>query len=200
MRFGIVLALTLAATAVGGYSSWKYYQERYPSWLEEVQLSDGRRISIEQKHEVYEGYGTAQAWVTINLPELGGRQVWHSYLMPQRVDVVDGKVYVFGVPRGVREYAHYHDPKHYMVAFRWDGQAFARVPFAELPQAIREEENVYPCVPPRGDRPLSFALKEKKWCPVRGDRWKFGKQIRVSDYEALASFYSGLKNAQPSSN
>ena len=75
---------------------WKYYDNRYPSWYEEVRLSDGRVITIHQKHEYYDNYGTNQSWVEIDLPELGGKRVWHSYLMPQRVDVVDGKIYVFG--------------------------------------------------------------------------------------------------------
>lgn len=94
----IVLALlVIGSVALLG---WNYYQNRYPSWDEEVRLSDGRIITIQQKREVFDNYGTNQSWVTIDLPELGGKQVWHSYLMPQRVDVVDGKVYVFGIPRG----------------------------------------------------------------------------------------------------
>lgn len=90
-RLILISALLLIASVL----AWRYYESRYPSWYEEVRLSDGRIITIHQKREYYENYGTSQSWVTIDLPELGGKRVWHSYLMPQRVDVVNGKVYVF---------------------------------------------------------------------------------------------------------
>ena len=112
---GIFLLVLAAAVAVG----WNWYQTRYPSWYEEVRLSDGRVITIHQKREYYDNYGTAQSWVTIDLPELGGKQVWHSYLMPMRVDVKDGVVYVFGRPRGPAQLTRYMYPKNHMVGFRW---------------------------------------------------------------------------------
>lgn len=161
-----------------------------------MRLSDGRIITIHQKHEVYDNYGTNQSWVEIDLPELGGKRVWHSYLMPMRVDVVDRKVFVFGAPRGIRQNIFYQYPKNYLVGFEWSGSAFVRVPFLQLPESIRKEENVYPCVPPHASQ-LALSKKDSQWCPVRGDKWKFGKTINLGDYQALAMFYAGLDGGQP---
>ncbi len=116
------IGIALLVTGLVALLGWNYYQNRYASWDEEVRLSDGRIITIHQEREVYDYYGTNQSWVTIDLPELGGMQGWHSYLMPQRVDVVDGKVYVFGIPRGARQLEYYRFPKNYMVALDWDGK------------------------------------------------------------------------------
>lgn len=179
---------------------WKYYDNRYPTWYEEVRLSDGRVITIHQKHEYFENYGTNQSWVEIDLPELGGKRVWHSYLMPQRVDVVDGKVYVFGVPRGIKQNQFYRYPKHYLVGFEWSGGEFVRIPFLQIPLSVRQEENVYPCVPTPIQRRLTLQRKDENWCPERGDKWKFGKLIKISDYESLAMFYAELAGSKPISD
>ena len=189
----------IALLVIGGVAllGWNYYQNRYPSWDEEVRLSDGRVITIHQKRQYFDNYGTNQSWVTIDLPELGGKQVWHSYLMPQRVDVVDGKVYVFGLPRGIRQNQFYRYPKHYLVGFKWSGSEFSRIPFLQIPESIRREENTYPCVPPSNHRPLNVNLKDTSWCPVRGDKWKFGKSINLIDYESLAIFYAELGGGKP---
>lgn len=185
--------ILLAAVAV----AWAYYKNRYPSWYEEVRLSDGRVITIHQKREYYDNYGTNQSWVEIDLPELGGKRVWHSYLMPQRIDVVSRKVYVFGVPRGIAQNKFYRYPKHYVVGFEWSGTEFVRIPFLQVPAAIRQEENIYPCVPTPVPHQLVLGLKDTKWCPIRGDKWKFGKAIKLSDYQSLALFYAELDGGKP---
>jgi hypothetical protein len=177
--------LLLAALLVSGvaWSAWQWYQTRYPTWQEEVQLSDGRVIVVKQKHEVYENYGTNQSWVTFSLP-----------------DVADGNVYAFGVPRGIRQFNFYRKPKHYIVAFRWTGNEFTRIPFLDVPERLRQEENILPCVPTAGRNLVSLSSKRERWCPVRGDRWKFGRTIRVSDYDELANFYSDLDNTKPATD
>jgi hypothetical protein len=195
-----LLAMAVAVIGLVALVGWKLYERRYPSWDEEVRLSDGRVITIHQKREVYDNYGTNQSWVTIDLPELGGKQVWHSYLMPQRVDVIKGKVYAFGAPRGIRQYQHYLDPKNYLVAFEWSGVDFIRIPFLKIPEAIRQEENIYPCVPiPKSSR-ITLQTKDQSWCPARGDKWKFGKSIVLSDYQNLALFYAELGGTKPVSD
>ena len=176
----VVLGLLVlgAAAAVG----WNWYQKRYPSWFEEVRLSDGRVITIHQKREYHENYGTAQSWVTIDLPELGGKQVWHSYLMPQRVDVVDGKVYVFGIPRGDRQLQYYRFPKYYMAAFIWQSGHFERIPFLAVPEKSRNEENVYPCVPSPLIGKLDLLKKSGSWCAPRGDKGQLAKELNLKAY------------------
>lgn len=184
-----------AALFALGLAGYAWYDHRYPHWREEVRLSDGRTIWIEQRHDYRDHYGTSQSWVTFSIPETNGEVTWHSDLTPQRVDVHQGKVYVFGAPRGEMQFGFYKNPRHYMVAFKWTGSAFERIPFLDLPPIVRHQENVYPCVPRMVDRPLYLTTKDRRWCPLRGDRWKFGKEIKLEDYEALSSFYAKLKNA-----
>jgi hypothetical protein len=192
---GSIVVLSLAA-----WLGWSYYQSRYPSWYEEVQLSDGRIITIHQKREYYENYGTNQSWVTIDLPELGGKRVWHSYLLPQRVDVVDGKVYVFGSPRGDRQYAHYRYPKNFMVGFLWNGNDFDRIPFLNIPERLRTTENVFPCIPEGSKKLVSVSQKNDAWCPPMGDNGQFKKAIDLQAYQALSIRYSRRSGGLPISD
>ena len=190
------MALLAAAASALAWSGWALYRERYPSWYEEVRLSDGRIITIKQRRRYYENYGTAESWVTIDLPELGGKRVWHSFLMPQRIDVHEGKVYVFGQPRGIKQNQYYRYPKNYMVGFVWNGADFVRIPFLSIPENIRNEENVYPCERNQM-KVISIVEKDGQWCPVSGDRWRFGKKIILSDYRELAVFYAKLGGGEP---
>lgn len=191
-----VTALVLCAL---GWGLWRWYEHRYPTWQEEVQLSDGRVIVVKQEREHYDNYGTAQSWLTFSLPEMGGKRTWHSHLTPQRIDVHEGKVYVFGFPRGDKQFAFYHRPKNYMVAAVWADGDFKRIPFISVPEMLRQEENVYPCISVRRDQLLTIATKREKWCSARGDRGQFGKKVNLDEYKDLAAFYADLTNSQPAS-
>ena len=193
-RYQWRLLLIGALIVVAGALVWRYYDSRYPSWYEEVRLSDGRIITIHQKREYFENYGTSQSWVTIDLPELGGKRVWHSYLMPQRVDVVDGKVYVFGIPRGAKQLEYYRFPKNYMVALLWNGNDFVRIPFLQVPSIARLMENVFPCVPDLKKTKFYVDEKESKWCPARGDKGELGKFLDLSVYTGLADKWAATYN------
>lgn len=193
------LILAVLVVMVFGVGVFVYYNNRYPSWYEEVRLSDGRIITIRQKREYYEGYGVNQSWVEIDLPELGGKKVWHSYLVPMRVDVQQGKVYVFGRPYGSRKFYSYHYPKYYMVAFQWTGIDFMRVPFVQLPESIRQEENLYSCTPDRKLKVLKIAVKDQRWCEPSGDNGQFVKKINLSAYQELAMEFSRSDGNKPAS-
>lgn len=195
----LLLALGLLVLGAAATVGWNWYQTRYPSWYEEVRLSDGRVITIHQKREYYDNYGTAQSWVTIDLPELGGKQVWHSYLMPQRVDVVDGKVYVFGIPRGDVQYSFYSDPKNYIVAFSWDGASFRRIPFLSVPELVRQEENAYRCIP-KNKTIVDIAVKDAEWCEPIGDQQKFTKTIDLPGYQEASIRFARRGGRVPSSD
>lgn len=195
----LLVAIGLLVLGAAAAAGWNWYQKRYPSWYEEVRLSDGRVITIHQKREYYENYGTAQSWVTIDLPELGGKQVWHSYLMPQRVDVVDGKVYVFGIPRGDVQYSYYSDPKNYIVAFSWEGLGFGRIPFASVPESIRQEENVYRCLPMKGGL-VDIKWKDSNWCEPIGDKGQFTKLINLPEYQQASVRFARRGGRVPSSD
>ena len=193
------LWLSLAALVAGllAWGVWRWYEGRYPTWKEEVRLSDGRVILIKQKHEYYDNYGTAQSWLTFSLPEMGGERTWHSYLKPMRVDVQDGKVYVFGRPRGPREVSHYRYPKYLIVAFVWQGNDFVRVPFIAVPAALRSEENVLSCVDFAQRRQITVEWKSENWCPPAGDRGQLVRQISLAAYEEMALSYARLDGANP---
>jgi hypothetical protein len=196
-RFNWLWAVALLAIAAMGWLGWSYYQSRYPSWDEEVRLSDGRVITIHQKREYYENYGTNQSWVTIDLPELGGKRVWHSYLMPMRVDVSQGQIYVFGRPRGPRQVSHYRYPKHHLVAFVYRSGEFQRIPFLSVPELLRSEEGIYSCLPNRGVTKLTLDAKNREWCAPSGDKEQFVKKINLLEYEKLAIQYARLDGGIP---
>jgi hypothetical protein len=131
------------------------------------------------------------------MPEMGGQRTWHSHLIPQRIDVSGGKVFVFGIPRGDRQYAYYKFPKHFIVAFLWNGSSFERIPFLDVPKDLRTEENVLSCVPEGRRRTVSLVNKAASWCPPKGDKGEFTKTIDLAAYEALAISYSRRSGGLP---
>jgi len=191
------LILAVLVVMVFGVGAFVYYNNRYPSWYEEVRLSDGRIITVHQKREYYENYGTNQSWVEIDLPELGGKKVWHSYLIPMHVDVQQGQLYVFGRPRGPRQVAHYLYPKYHMVAFQWTGIDFVRVSFMQLPESIRQEENLYSCIPDQKLKVLRIAVKDQRWCDPSGDNGQFVKKINLPAYQELAIGFARAAGYKP---
>ena len=187
-----LLPIALLILLIGTWLSWKWYDSRYPTWDEEVQLSDGRVILVTQKHKYFDNYGTDQSWVTFSLPEMGGKQTWHSYLKPMHLDVYQGVVYVFGRPRGPKQVAFYQYPKYLMVAFKWNGADFERIPFANLPDVIRQEENLFSCVPQIRRGLISLAVKNRDWCPPSSDKGQLTKKINLEAYQELATAYARL--------
>jgi hypothetical protein len=196
-RYRLHLMAGMAVALIAAVLGWLYYHSRYPSWYEEVRLSDGRVITIHQRHQVFENYGTNQSWVEIDLPELGGKRVWHSYLIPQRVDVHMGAVYVFGMPARHRQYRFYQYPKNYMVAFAWNGSEFVRVPFLSIPASLRNQENVFSCIPENRPSLLTVNYKDGRWCPPKGDDKQFTRQINLPAFQALAIRYSRRSGGLP---
>jgi hypothetical protein len=197
---GIIVVVALLVVVGAAFSGWNWYKSRYPTWHEEVRLSDGRLIVIKQKHEYYKSYGTNQSWVTFSLPELGGERTWHSYLKPMRIDVHDGKVYAFGRPRGDRQVQYYRYPRDYIVAFQWDGEAFKRIPFNSLPLTLRASENVFPCIPERRSSVTTWAAKEAQWCPPSDSKGLLTRDIDLSVYQKLAIDFARRDGGVPLSD
>lgn len=192
--------IALVFVSLSGFAGWQWYEERFPSWREEVQLSDGRVLKIAQKRKYFKGYGTDQSWVKFSLPESGGERTWHSHLEPMRLDVHDGKVYVFGRPRGPKQFAYYGYPKHFVAAFVWDGGGFRRIRFNELPEQVRKEENILTCIDFRGEKFISLASKNVRWCPPVGDSKQLTKYINWAAYMKLAEGYAHLDGGHASSD
>ena len=153
----ILLALTASIAA------YVWYQYRFPSWQEEVQLPDGRKIIVKERRDFIEGYGTRRTWLTFSLPEMGGEQTWMQWLYPTMMGVADGKVYVVGRPRGSKQFEIYSYPKYVYVAFEWKNNQFERIPFLSVPEFLRKEENIRWCLPGGADSKKTVK-PSNQWC------------------------------------
>lgn len=196
MKSKVWAALAIIIFTASCFAVWHWHEKQYPSWKEEVQLSDGRVATITQKRKYFEGYGTDQSWLTISLPEMGGERTWHSYLIPMHLDVHKGKVYVYGRPRGPKQVALYGYPKTCIVPFVWDGSDFVRVPLSQVPSQLLIEENVYSCIPQNRSKKISFQKKSEQWCPPTGDRQQFTKKIIIEEYEKACDALAMLDRAE----
>lgn len=114
-----------------------------------------------------------------------------------RIDVHEGKVFVFGRPRGDRQFRFYNYPKHFLVAFVWEGGEFRRVPVLDIPGHLLAEENILPCVPAVRSSLVTIPAKEANWCPASSVSGKFGKAIVLRDYDELASAYACRAGGEP---
>jgi hypothetical protein len=161
-------SISLILLGLVGWSAWAWYENQYPSWSEEVKLYDGRVIVVKQKHRYFENHGTVESWVTFSLPEAGGKHTWHSYLKPMRLDVSNGRVYVFGQPRGPKQVQYYRYPKNHLVAFVWKDSEFIRIPFMHVPASLRTAQNVFRCIPTDNGKLLTLEKKSANWCEPEG--------------------------------
>jgi hypothetical protein len=184
----LIAVLVVVAAVVWG--AFLAHDARYPSWKEEVKLLDGRVIVVHQKHRYYQNYGTAESWVTFSLPEMGGEQTWNSYLKPMRIDISGGDVYVFGSPRGSRQVKYYRHPRYFIVAFKWNGYEFERIPFMSVPDPIRASENVFPCVPKQRSRTWTWEEKKQWWCDPSDSKGLLKREINIDAYRAIAADYA----------
>jgi hypothetical protein len=114
------------------------------SWQEDVQLLDGRVITVMQKRR-YEGaydgqsYGAIprEAWLTFKLPEFSNQDItWHENLSTQVLNVYEGKLYVVGFGPTCLEFNLYGKPKPPYVGFQYKDKKWVRIPFTEIPAAI----------------------------------------------------------------
>ncbi|MDD5385501.1 MAG: hypothetical protein PHG89_11585 [Gallionella sp.] len=116
------------------------------TWQEEIKLSDGRVITITQKRRyesVYTGsnYGNLprEYWLIFKLPEFGNKEItWHENLLPQVLNVYQGKFYVVGTPFTEVEFRQYGKPFPEYVPYRYEAGQWQRIPFNEIPEAIYE--------------------------------------------------------------
>lgn len=140
------------------------------TWQEEVKLNDGRVIVVTQKRRcesAYTGQNFAkcisrEAWLTIKLPEFGDKDiVWNEKLKPMTLNLHAGKLYVIGrFPTG-REFYLYNKPQPPYIGFRWDGFAWQRIAFVEIPEAIYDGNMVID-LPPEGTSLLTIEKKNSR--------------------------------------
>lgn len=129
----IVLVLTLGASMSGCADTL--------SWKEEVKLLDGRIIVVDQQRR-YEGayngsnYGGVEreSWLTITLPETNDQATtWHEKLNPSNLNVVNGKLYIVGMPPTAREFYLYNKPRPPYIGYVYENKAWKRIAFDEIP-------------------------------------------------------------------
>lgn len=171
-KFKKQLTASLLICALIGGLGWYYIDDQYPSWSEEVMLSDGRMLNVHRQHEYVRGYGVRRTWLTFSLPEMGGQQTWSEWMYPAIVDVSEGTVYVVGYTPGVKQFSSYLNPRYQLVAYNWDGKSFTRIPFLNVPEKIRQEWNVLYCSQ-QGEN-TTWVAKTAGWCGGHGD-FVFGK-------------------------
>jgi hypothetical protein len=115
-------------------------------WKEDVRLLDGRVIVVTQEKRCEGGDYKAktnatclarEAWVTIRLPEFSSKEiVWHESLDPMVINVYEGRLYIVGSPPTGVEFRKYGATNPPYFGFVWDTQAWQRIPFSNIPQAV----------------------------------------------------------------
>ena len=158
---------------------WTWYQRHFPSWDEAVMLSDGRLIEVHRTHTFNAAGALLETSLTFDLPEMRGKRTWKERLYPAIVDVYQGQVYVVGdVP-----YEHAsgdHDAQYGYVAYVYHANGWQRVPFASLPESIRQNENIAGCTGARAYK--TWKEKQTGWCSLK-DEYVAGAS-RAVDLEA----------------
>lgn len=140
------------------------------SWKEEVRLSDGRVIIVEQQRK-YEGVYTGQdvgsvvreSWMTFKLPEFDDKEIiWHENLKPRILNVHDGQLYIVGVPPTGREFRKYGKPNPSYLGYKYNQKAWVNIPFSEIPEAIYDTNLWIESTPPNKTHYISIPDKENE--------------------------------------
>jgi hypothetical protein len=187
----------IVATAL----AYAWYQYRFPTWEEEVLLPDGRKLVVKQRRDFIEGYGTRKTSLIFSLPEMGGEQAWEQWLYPTMIGAMDGKVYVVGRPRGQKQFRMYSYPKHVYVAYTWRANGFERIPFMEVPESLRQVENIRWCMP-GGQDSKKPAANAGDWCVERvgsTDRFPMTKKVNLEVRIAEGIYWARSAGHAPAS-
>lgn len=189
IKFKPILAIVVIAILLAG-GFW--YKIRFLTWEEEVLLPDGRYITVSQKRDYIENYGTKETWLTFSLPEMNGSQTWNEFLMPVAIGVSQGTVYVIGMPRGLKQYEIYANPRYFIVAFAWTENSFKRIPLTQVPGEVIRIENVFRCIPLSKEKYLSWPSKISKWCAPSVETENGGRAINTDILEKISKKYAAL--------
>jgi hypothetical protein len=144
-----ILAAVTACTYFGPFVRWQ----------EEVKLSDGRIIVVEQKKRA-DGGMAREAWLTIPLPEVSPQPiVWYEHLSPLIVNLDNGKLYVVGYTPTEVEFDLFGHPNPFYIAFVWERGNWTRIPFGKIPKQIYDTNMLIEGFPPTGTKYLDLATK-----------------------------------------
>ena len=132
------------------------------SWDEEVKLLDGRVIVVTQKRLLQNGLLTRDAWLTMKLPEFSAEAIaWHEALRPMILNVFNGKLYIVAYPPTTRENDRYGNPKSPYIGYLWNGSAWERIEFLDIPESIYDA-NLLIRIPDRYIRLMTLDQKNSK--------------------------------------
>lgn len=162
----MVFAGFAALLLVVGAIALQWYQHHFPSWDEEVQLSDGRMIIVHRAQKLSTDYALIETALTFDLPEMGGKQTWREFLYPAIVDVYQGKAYVVGHVTYKSDW-QYKRPRYGYVAYVYTPQGWQRIPFMSLPEKVRASENIANCA--TSTTLSSWREKQIGWCNLVGE-------------------------------
>lgn len=154
MTLGLMLAVVPMMGGCGGNTL---------TWTEEVKLLNGRVISVKQKWLYDRDRMPRDFTLRFKLPEFGDKEItWHENLMPQVLNVYQGKLYVVGIPFGEAEFRLYGKPFPEYVPYRYEAGQWQRIPFNEIPLAIYDTNMTISSEPQNGATHISLAYKEQE--------------------------------------
>jgi hypothetical protein len=122
------------------------------SWQEEVLLHDGSKIVVTRsqtyggRHEIGQPLPIKEHTITFTLPNLDKRVTWTSeygedigranfYLLA--VHALNGVPYIVTEPHLCLSYNKWGRPNPPYVVFKYDGQAWQRIPLADMPSEFK---------------------------------------------------------------
>lgn len=166
---------------------------RTVEWKEDVRLLDGRVIVVTQIRRCEGGDYKAQtdatclareAWVTMNLPEFSSKEiVWHESLDPMVINVYQGKLYIVGDPPTSLEFRKYGAVNPPYFGFVWDGQAWQRIPFSSIPEAIYEGNMLIESIPKTRTDHVSLEQKKAETsCCYLQEQHRIDPNYKISAY------------------
>lgn len=133
------------------------------TWQEEVKLFDGRVITVTQKWQYDRDRMPRDFKLTFKVPEFGNQEItWHESLMPQVLNVYEGKLYIVGIPFGEAEYRQYGKPFPEYIPYRYEAGQWQSIPFAEIPLAIYDTNMWIDSEPVNGAERISLSDKAKE--------------------------------------
>ncbi len=156
-------ALFAGVSFIGGCSNTS-------SWQEEVKLLDGRVITITQKRRyenAYNGHNVGnlprEFWLTFKLPEFSDQEItWHENLLPQVLNVHQGKLYAVGNADTEKSFRQYGNPNPSYLGYRYELGQWRRIPFNEIPEVIYDTNLLIANEPPNDATFVSFAFKAEE--------------------------------------
>jgi len=142
MTMGLSMHATAGLFGLGG-----------TNWQEEVLLHDGTKIVAERSHtyggsrEIGQPPSIKEQDITFNLPGTGraitwkdeyGKEVGGSNFILLALHVLKGTPYIVAKPNLCRSYNKWGRPNPPYVVFKYDGNSWQRIPFAELPMEFKD--------------------------------------------------------------